>query len=246
MKKILFSAAAGMLLAGTMILPASAAMFSPTNYSLFGTAQYVSPGESSNRAVELTSASTTYGGIDYGFPGGLTFAGITNLSTDFLFTAGSCGGGSPRFSIGVTNGTSSGNIFVYLGPAPNYTGCAANTWLSSGELVGTSTVDTSQLPGGTFYDTWAHAESAYGLYTVTDLALVVDGGWMFPAQTADIDNTTINSTTYTYEVPSPTTLGQCKNGGWMNLADANGHLFRNQGDCVSYVATGGKNTAAGR
>jgi len=38
---------------------------------------------------------------------------------------------------------------------------------------------------------------------------------------------------------------QCKNGGWQSLTDANGTAFKNQGDCVSYVATGGRNSAAG-
>jgi len=35
----------------------------------------------------------------------------------------------------------------------------------------------------------------------------------------------------------PTNADQCKKGGWMNY----GTLFKNQGDCVSFVATGGKN-----
>ena len=32
------------------------------------------------------------------------------------------------------------------------------------------------------------------------------------------------------------TKDQCKNGGWRNFLG-----FKNQGDCVSFVATGGKN-----
>jgi len=43
----------------------------------------------------------------------------------------------------------------------------------------------------------------------------------------------------------PTSTAQCKNGGWQNYTDANGTSFKNQGDCVSYVATGGSNLAAG-
>jgi hypothetical protein len=33
----------------------------------------------------------------------------------------------------------------------------------------------------------------------------------------------------------PTSKDQCKNGGWQAF-----HVFKNQGDCVSFVATGGK------
>jgi hypothetical protein len=43
--------------------------------------------------------------------------------------------------------------------------------------------------------------------------------------------------------PTPTSTDQCKHGGWQGLFDSNGTLFKNQGDCVSFVATGGTNLA---
>jgi hypothetical protein len=43
----------------------------------------------------------------------------------------------------------------------------------------------------------------------------------------------------------PTDKNQCKKGGWMTLVDSEGNGFKNQGDCVSFVATGGKNPGAG-
>lgn len=42
-----------------------------------------------------------------------------------------------------------------------------------------------------------------------------------------------------------TTKDQCKNNGWKTLKDDLGKSFKNQGDCVSFVATKGKNKAAG-
>jgi hypothetical protein len=42
---------------------------------------------------------------------------------------------------------------------------------------------------------------------------------------------------------TPTNKEQCKKGGWRELADRNGTPFKNQGDCVSFVATGGKKHA---
>jgi hypothetical protein len=59
--------------------------------------------------------------------------------------------------------------------------------------------------------------------------------------------TASSDTTYDFEpsLPTPTTAGECKHGGWQNYADANGTPFKNQGDCVSYVATGGRNQADG-
>src|SRR5204862_166153 len=42
----------------------------------------------------------------------------------------------------------------------------------------------------------------------------------------------------------PTSADQCKDRGWGELTDDTGTPFKNQGDCVSFVATGGKNPAA--
>ena len=47
-----------------------------------------------------------------------------------------------------------------------------------------------------------------------------------------------------YDMPQPVTFDDCKKGGWQGLFDGEGNSFKNQGDCVSYVATGGKNTGA--
>lgn len=44
--------------------------------------------------------------------------------------------------------------------------------------------------------------------------------------------------TVTYTLP-PTTADQCKKNGWQSYG-----IFKNQGDCVSYVVTGGKNPPA--
>jgi hypothetical protein len=61
-----------------------------------------------------------------------------------------------------------------------------------------------------------------------------------PALTTAVDALTINSTTYDFEplIGPPTSKDQCKNGGWQSFVSQG---FKNQGDCVSYVATNGKN-----
>jgi hypothetical protein len=43
--------------------------------------------------------------------------------------------------------------------------------------------------------------------------------------------------------PVATNTDQCRNGGWKTLTDRLGNPFKNQGDCVSFVATKGKNLA---
>lgn len=226
-------ASLGLLLATSIALAAS-------GYTLFGDAQYVSPGNASSRAVQLRSSGSVapgYGGIDFAIPAGTTFADLHSLSTDYMFTAASCGGGSPRFVISLTSGSTSGDMSVYIGPPPNYTLCPPNVWTNTGNLLaGVNPIDTTHLPGGAFYDPYAAALTKYGSYTVTDLQIVVDASWFFPGgvQTVQVDNTNVNGTVYTYEPNVPTSKDQCKDGGWRNLEDANGQPFKNQGDCVSY------------
>jgi hypothetical protein len=216
---------------GSSVSAAAAA----SGYSLFGDATLVN-GNSSPTGVQLNSdmtAAQPFGGIDFDVAAGMTFAQLVNLSTDYDFTHNSCAGGSPRFQINIGGH----NAFVYIGPPPSYTGCAQNVWVSGTNLATpTGFIDTSQL-GGTFYDTFANAYTKYGSMTVTGIQLVADGGWAFAdgIQTVVVDNVQINSTTYTFE-----SAASCKAGGWQNFSTAPGP-FRNQGDCVSYFATAGKN-----
>jgi len=208
-----------------------------SGYSLFGDAQLVSPGNGSPTGVQMRSSTTiapNYGGIDFSVPSGTTFGSITNLSTDYMFTAGSCADGSPRFQINV-DGV---NAFVYIGPPPNYTACAMNVWTNTGNLAAPANfVDTSQLPGGTFYDTFAAANLKYGTHAVTGIQLVIDAGFAFPGgtQTVVVDNVMINGTTFTFESKE-----SCKDGGWENFTSSPGP-FKNQGQCVSFFAGGDKN-----
>lgn len=57
-----------------------------------------------------------------------------------------------------------------------------------------------------------------------------------PTIDLDLDNDGIDDT------PAPTSKDECKKNGWKSL---NNPTFRNQGDCVSFVATGGKNGPKG-
>jgi len=217
-----------------------------SGYTLFGDAALVHPGHNSDTAVQLHSVATgpqtaTFGGIDFDTPTGMTVSQLNNLSTDYMFTAGSCGGGAPRFQINVDGK----NVFVYIGPPPNYAGCPAGVWSNTANLL-TGFVDTSQFAGGTFYDTWAHFVSLYGSHAITGIQLVTDGGWAVAGgtQTVQVDNVRINTTTYSFEEVVASDKERCKNGGWRDFTTSPGP-FKNQGDCVSYFASGGKNKGAG-
>ena len=130
----------------------------------------------------------------------LTFAQLQSLSTDFYVKTGDCGGGSPRFEISLdTNGDGvhDGNVFVYLGPPPSFTGCPLQTWVSSGNLVTSTDLrwDSQQL-GGPFYGTHASTALLVGGADVLDVSLVVDSGWALPGKRQEIcvDDAKVNGT----------------------------------------------------
>jgi hypothetical protein len=67
----------------------------------------------------------------------------------------------------------------------------------------------------------------------------VNVGTFNPAYTIGVDGVQFNDTTYNFELGTrPSSKDQCKNGGWATFNDP---AFSNQGDCVSYVASGGRN-----
>jgi hypothetical protein len=140
---------------------------------------------------DLTDSTTTNdaSAVSFSLKPGTTFADLKTLSTQFNPTAGSpatgamtplgCGGGSPRFSITLASGK---NVFVYLGPSPDFNSCALNAWQSSGNLIGnndTGRYDTSQVQAGTQSNTYSGALALVGSQQVTTISLVVDAGWAF-------------------------------------------------------------------
>jgi hypothetical protein len=59
---------------------------------------------------------------------------------------------------------------------------------------------------------------------------------------ADLTNITVNGELQVPAPSTPTSKDQCKNGGWKTFTNP---AFKNQGDCVSFVATEGKNSPSG-
>jgi hypothetical protein len=165
----------GKLLALTVVSAlamGSMATLAATSYAPFDNASIGSGGNPGRAALLVSDGSnaTSWGGVSLASTTVTTLSDLTFLGTDYRVVASDCGGGSPRFSIRVP----AGNIFVYIGPPPSFTGCAPG-WQSTGNLLsGTLTVDTSQI-GGTFYDTWANALTLAGSSAVSSINLVVDG-----------------------------------------------------------------------
>jgi hypothetical protein len=198
----LCQAIALLITAGAMSFINFPAQAADGTYSFGGNAAVVDDAQPHPRAIQLPS--TCSGRCLEGVPRGvLTTSSVVwlpnpgtklidlnHLSTDYRRSDGDCGGGSPRFEIGidvngdgvfnnnVVNGVRDGRVFVYLGPHPNFVLCSTS-WDNTGNLIipnGEERVDSTQV-GGRFYGTWAQALGLMGQKIVAYIILVVDGSW---------------------------------------------------------------------
>lgn len=134
-----------------------------------------------------------------------------------------------NWSLTQTNGSTS------VAGTATYDGGTAN-----GGLDGT----VSGTVNGSYFDvvvTWSPGLQGEYTATVTSSSLT-DG------QTHNVKDTSSTATwsatgKATCTITYPTTTSACKDGGWQGLTDSSGNAFKNQGDCVSYVATQGTNAA---
>lgn len=197
MRKLLFAAVAALALAATA--PALAA--DPTTSGSATITDNVGT-IVSNTSVPNTPADDG-GAITFPIASGLTLAQITQLSAEFNVTDDDCSAGSPRFAI---NFGLNKNVVVYLDPTPSVSGgCTANTWLSTGNLVGTTDacrVDTSQIaPGTQCTATWASAVSLMGSQPILSISFVVDSGWSQADQEQTIQVRTVKINNDTFLAP---------------------------------------------
>jgi len=108
--------------------------------------------------------------------GTVTFNDITGLLAGYTFTLGNCHGGSLRWQVR-TSPTQA--LFIYYGDYPSFTNCTGASSQSGTNLIGLNDLryDTSQYPGGTFYDTYANARALMGTLPIVRVSLVLDSGW---------------------------------------------------------------------
>jgi choice-of-anchor C domain-containing protein len=126
------------------------------------------------------------------------------------------------------------------------------TFALSGNPAGPPTVKRLDVSatGGTLqsytYDTVANGndltDMKWTTATYTFLATSASTTLSFISTTDGAFGPAIDNVVVTESVPEK---NDCKNGGWQTMIDNAGNTFKNQGDCVSYFATKGKNVAAG-
>jgi hypothetical protein len=129
-----------------------------------------------------------------------------------LANASQCQGGSPRFDIVTNDG-----LFFF--------GCNNVTPTINGDGTATYTFTPADA-----FNTSGVQSGITGTIQAADILIDVQG-------TADISNIVVNGTTQVPLVGPPTSKDQCKNGGWQSF---NNPTFKNQGQCVSFVASHGE------
>lgn len=158
---------------------------------------------------------------------GGSLSALTELNFDYK-DGGHCGGGAPRFNIQTTQGTA-------------FLGCAGGTQTSLGngwthvQFTGAQLAAAYTAAGITD----ASTATLQDLYIIFDEGTdVAPGGTIGTPGTVNIDNISVNFAVVGSPT-SPLSKDDCKKGGWKTYG-----VFKNQGDCVSFVATGGRNKPA--
>ena len=132
------------------------------------------------------------------------------------------------------NGAADGG-FTTLVYEPVYNGTVVEDAWQAWDADGGNWWSTRAIPGVCAFDCfvpWSVIVAANPDAVIAGGAGVNQGSGN-PALNADADALTIDETTYDFEANAEA----CKKGAW---ADHTNPTFKNQGDCVSYLATGGR------
>ena len=140
-------------------------------------------------------------------------------------------------AISQTLATTIGNTYVvgfYLAGNPN-----------GAPVVKTLTVGaTGAAPASYTFDVSATSSSAMGwrLEGYSFVATSASSTVTFASgDTASAYGPALDDVVVTETAVTASTKTDCMNEGWQTMRDGQGNGFKNQGDCVSYFATGGKN-----
>jgi hypothetical protein len=213
------------------------------------------PGSPHNGALELTTTLIPSDKAQYYHGTSTQLSSVTELSysTKQITPAGLVADPSYQLVTFLNGGTSGFTTLVFEpyqgGEGPIIPGTWQSWDVDQGLFWSTKTVVCSNgtilgTPGGPATYTLSAIQTTCPNATVA--AFGVNIGSNNPGYDVEADLVDFNGTTYNFEpFIAATDKDQCKNGGWMNVTDANGNHFKNQGDCVSYVATHGKNQANG-
>jgi hypothetical protein len=152
-----------------------------------------------------TSTDNDYSFLSFTPNASTTFGDVATLAAGYAFTLGDCHGGSLRWQVRIDP---THVVNIYYGAYPSFASCSTGDSQTGANLVGTPELryDTSQIPGGTFYDSYAHAVALVGSTAIVRASLVLDSGWGGD-QRLTLSSATVNADTFTPAAgtaPAPT------------------------------------------
>jgi hypothetical protein len=108
---------------------------------------------------------------------------------------------SDHYFLRVSTVSSTQSVFIYYGASPNFTNCTSNgaaTNQSDVNMVNRPELryDTSQILGGTIYDSYAHALTLVGSMPIMRATLVLDRGWAGDHVIDPVANATVDDNTF--------------------------------------------------
>lgn len=144
----------------------------------------------------------------------VTFNDITNLSANYLFTEGTCHGGSLRWTLDVVHEGRIRSVHVYYGDpnqAPAGQECSTNSGSEQNLLMNSTVENRFQMQGfgpAQVYNSYETTQKIVGGDRVLAVRLVLDSGWG-GTQRANVSDIKVNNNTFvpkTTEVLASTTV----------------------------------------
>jgi hypothetical protein len=199
----------------------------------------------------VSNINTRYSSVSIPIPVGTRFDNILNLSALYDVTTTNCGFGSPSFQLFLQGSSGSiSTVVVKIGSPPSFNNCPSG-WTDTGNLAIDQVlrVDATAV-GGLYDDTFVHAQAVAGNSEVIGINFVVDGNFGTDSfnQIINLRQLKLGTSVYNFDpivptmtpIPTPTTVpcvgptdkDQCKKDGWKIFTCP---VFKNQGDCVSFV-----------
>ena len=259
-RNILMSTASATVLAISMPLSAMAAntvVVTPSNVQgwstadtrLGGAVSFVadSTAPAGSGALQLTTDATTFAKAQYLHAASDPLAKVTDFSYYTKQNSAPFSGADPSYQIPVHLTGTSGFTTLVFEPYQNPLEGAvipgvwqkwdvANGLFWSSRTVACSNGTVVGTPGGPASYTLSQIESLCP--SAVTLGFGVNIGSNNPSYNVETDLVTYNGTAYDFEPTlTPTSKDACKDGGWSTF---NTPAFKNQGDCVSYIASNGK------
>ncbi len=233
MRRSLAAAALGVTAA--IVLGGAAIAATPTVNGSFETGTYTDNGAGFETLPAASTVLTgwTIGGNGIDWIGSLWTAADGTKSLDLNATAP----GSISQSITTTVGSTYVVSFALSGNPQGDLGAKTLTVNATGGATKTYTFDTAAAGNSVTNMKWAPQSYSFVATSATTMLTFTSttAGAYGPA----LDNVAVAL------AATRANISACKHGGWKTLTDSNGRHFKNQGDCVSYFATNGRNLASG-